>query len=666
MINNTFEELRMTGQLPSPSGVGMQILRLTQGDDFSTEEIGQAISADSALTGRLLKLANSAESGSMEPITTIGEGTIRLGIRTVRNVALGLSLVSSNRTGACAQFDYDNYWSLSLARAVAGQQLSRALRRGVPAEMYILGLLSGVGSLALASVHPEAYGEILSDPAFHSPESFTAKEQELFQIDHTQVAECMLHDWGLPEEFGQAARTYESCDLAEIEGSIKQISELLKAADLIARIFVANDDTSHGDWVAMAAEFAALESVSGFDTEHFERVCNTAAAEWREWGQVLGIPTGGRVDFGNLEDLVAQAETREKDRSEHPTAAKHAGVGAAIKAFSSGLPQDGSLEILAVDDDAMSLKLLERHLVKAGHKVTTARDGDEALRVALETSPQLVVADWNMPGMDGIELCRALRRISSGQRIYFLLLTGTEGEESIVKAFDSGVDDYVVKPFNPRILLARIHAGRRIISLQLELEGERQKQEKHMMDLQVLTRKLRSAALTDPLTGLSNRRYAMKRLAQTWESATRTGKAVSVIMMDIDHFKKVNDVHGHDAGDAVLKAVAGVLQDSCREEEDVCRIGGEEFIVICANATAEEAAAAAERIRTAVEKDHVEWQGHDHHVTMSFGVACRTKTMADFEAMMKASDEAVYVAKESGRNRVVVADSGEEDLRKSA
>ncbi|MFT7485243.1 MAG: two-component system cell cycle response regulator [Candidatus Paceibacteria bacterium] len=671
MIHKTFEELRTSGQLPSPSGVGMQILQLTQGDDFSTEDIGQAISADSALTGRLLKLANSAESGALEPITTIGEATIRLGIRTVRNVALGLSLVSANREGACAEFDYDAYWSLSLARAVAGQQLSRAMRSGVPAEVYILGLLSDVGALALASVHPETYGEMLSDSEVQSGEQVNAREQELFQIEHSNVAGFLLNDWGLPDAFGDAVRSYETTHLAEGKGKLKGLTEMLKAADVLARIFLSDDSTSHGAWVTLSREFMGIQERSDFAEEEFHSICNSAAAEWREWGQILGIPTGSKIDFRDLASLVHDAKVREVERAS-PSAPKSSAKnrakarGQAIAKATSELVQDGSMQILAVDDDPMCLKLLQRHLEKAGHRVTTAKDGEEALLLALETSPQIVVADWNMPGLDGIDLCRALRKIASGQRIYFLLLTGMEGEEGIVQAFDAGVDDYVVKPFKPRILLARIHAGRRIIKLQADLDSERQKQEKHMMELQVLTRKLRSAALTDPLTGLANRRFAMKRLAQAWESATRTDKPVSIIMMDIDYFKKVNDTYGHDAGDEVLRAVANVLQESSREEEDVCRIGGEEFVVICAGASAEEAGLAAERLRVAVSSKPVTWQGEEHHVTLSFGVASRTPRMPDFEDLVKAADEAVYSAKEGGRNRVVIAGEGQESIRKLA
>ncbi len=665
MHTQTFEELRMTGQLPTPSGVGMQILRLTQGDDFSTEEISQAIAADSALTGRLLKIANSAESGAVEPITTIGEATIRLGIRTVRNIALGLSLVASNRSGGCADFDYDYYWSQSLARAVTAQRLSRVLGVGVPAEMYILGLLGSVGSLALASVHPEAYGEIIEDAGVRTPADFCQAETEQFEINHREISACMLLDWGLPNEFCKAARDFEDCDLAAIEGGLDDLTLVLRAADVIGALFLADDDSDLDTWHRLASDFRELERLSGLEVEEFHKVCNATASEWREWGQVLGIPTARQANFDELDEAVERAV---KKGTGSPTveAANETRKAAQRSTTQFLQPGNDALRILAVDDDPVTLKMLERHLIKAGHHVTTARDGESALRIALQECPQMVVADWMMPGLDGIGLCESLRRIPTGQRIYFLLLTGNEEEDAIVRAFDAGVDDYVTKPFNPRILLARIRAGRRIISLQTQVESEKRKQEKHMMDLQVLTRKLRAAALTDPLTGLSNRRYAMKRLGQAWEASSRTSKPVSVISMDIDHFKKINDSYGHDAGDAVLRETASIFADSCREEEDVCRVGGEEFLVICANSTAEEAANAAERLRAAVSARPIRWQETDHHVTMSLGVAERTLDMEDFEQLLKAADQAVYAAKQGGRNQVVVEDPGAPPMRRSA
>ena len=204
MINNTFEELKLSGDLPSPSGVGMKILKLTQGEDFSTEEIGQTIMADSALTGRLLKLANSAQAGALEHITSVEEATIRLGISTVRNVALGLSLISANRSGQCMSFDYDRYWSHSIARAVAAQVLCRALRIGNPPEAYICGLLSQVGYLALASVYPEDYSTVLQSWKSRESSKLVAMERKRFGIDHREIGALMLGEWGLPEAFGDA------------------------------------------------------------------------------------------------------------------------------------------------------------------------------------------------------------------------------------------------------------------------------------------------------------------------------------------------------------------------------------------------------------------------------------------------------------------------------
>ena len=155
MIRKTFDELKLTGKLPSPSGVGMKILQLTRGDEYSAEDIGRTIMADSALTGRLLRIANSAQIAPHEPIATVSEATMRLGLRTVRNVALGLSLLSTHRTGACQQFDYDRYWTSSIARAIAAQHLARSTGLALPAEAYVLGLIAEIGYLALATVYPE-------------------------------------------------------------------------------------------------------------------------------------------------------------------------------------------------------------------------------------------------------------------------------------------------------------------------------------------------------------------------------------------------------------------------------------------------------------------------------------------------------------------------------
>jgi two-component system cell cycle response regulator len=203
MIRPTFEELKATGQLPSPSGVGMRILKLTQDDSHSAEEISRTIMADPALTGRLLKLANSAMAGSSVPITTIPEATVRLGLSAVKSVALGLSIVSAHRGGSCPSFDYERYWAISLARAVAAQTFSQQIHVGLPAEAYVAGLLAEIGRLALASVYPQEYGQLLAGYQGTRASDLAKAEREKFEIDHDEVGAYMLDDWGLPPAFSR-------------------------------------------------------------------------------------------------------------------------------------------------------------------------------------------------------------------------------------------------------------------------------------------------------------------------------------------------------------------------------------------------------------------------------------------------------------------------------
>jgi diguanylate cyclase (GGDEF)-like protein len=275
------------------------------------------------------------------------------------------------------------------------------------------------------------------------------------------------------------------------------------------------------------------------------------------------------------------------------------------------------------------------------------------MAAALETNPQLVITDWMMPEMDGLQFCKALRRFTSGRSMYVLLLTGRGEEDRIVEAFDAGVDDYIVKPFKPKLLLARIRAGIRVVELQHQVELDKKLQREQLAKLAVLNRKLRAAALTDPLTELPNRRYAMKRLETEWASWGRTGQPLSVLMIDIDHFKLVNDTHGHDIGDLVLREASRAMGRTLRRSDTCARIGGEEFLVISPNTDREGARALAERIRHEVASTTMQSGAYEGSVTVSVGVSTlrADSDMAGVEGLLKLVDDAIYRAKKSGRNR---------------
>lgn len=635
MYRETFEELRASGRLPTPPGVGMTVLRLTQRDDFSTEELGRAIATDPALTGRLLQIANSVTHAGVRPATTVADATMRLGVRAVRNVALGFSLLSAHRTGSCPRFDYDRFWSASLARAVAAQAISERLRVGVPAEAYILGLLADIGRLALASVHPKEYGRILADDRARDPQAVATLERESFDIDHGETAALLLEQWGIPRQLRDAVMVHESEErrvnvtCAETASHAK----LLAHASILAEVCLAGDATAGTSWTRLASGLDMVRDALGLDRAEFGAWCGAVARQWAEWGQRLQVPTQ-RV--ASVQEIRARAEE----------------AMAAATAPADPLLSSTRLRILAVDDDHLSLRLLQRELVRAGHEVLIARDGSEALALALDSWPQIVIADWMMPEMDGLELCRALRKIPDGESIYFLLLTGRDDEERVIEAFDSGVDDYIVKPFNPRILRARLRCGERLFR-RLEKHEQEQSNENHKRFQS--GRKVRMAekrANTDELTGLHNRRWAMDVLREEWDKSLETGQPLSVLMIDADGFKKVNDLHGHDAGDVVLREMAATLAANVRSGEEVARWGGEEFVVVCRNASAAQAAVCAERLRQAVASHRIRAGTYDACMTISVGVAQGDASMPTFDTLLKHADEAVYDAKAGGRDRV--------------
>ena len=301
------------------------------------------------------------------------------------------------------------------------------------------------------------------------------------------------------------------------------------------------------------------------------------------------------------------------------------------------------MRVLIAEDDRISRRLIEKTLEKWGYTVVSCTDGNEAWEtLQQQNAPRLVILDWMMPGIDGIEVCRRIRQMHDEVYRYLILLTAKSGKEDLIEGLNAGADDYLTKPFNSQELQVRLRAGRRIVELQSALLETRDK--------------LRLQALHDPLTGLWNHGEILKTFKQELERSRRENTCVGVFMADIDHFKRVNDSHGHLAGDAVLRLLAERMQSSVRSYDSIGRVGGEEFLVVAPDCEPEEVASLAERVRQQVEAEPFDTAEGMLDVTISIGAACSSNLpTAGVEEIYAAADAALYRAKDAGRNNVQFA-----------
>lgn len=601
--------------LPAPSGVGWRLLHTTPKGAISSASLEECLRSDAALCAHVVRLVNAGLGSDQEPVATFEEAIDREGAHTVRDLCLALCLLDGHRQGPCQGYDYDAHWSVGLRTAVAAHHLALRSRQADPIQAFTFGLLADLGRVALASVHAPEYARLWPELRELDEHARRIRERAAFGLDSCELGVALLDHWGFEPEGAEA--------LALPPGAARNERGLGVILDAAGRM----SSLLQGGSAAEAADASRVAASAGASAEELTGILEDVRVACSEWGGRLDVPLGAPTTGDSLSGtgfFVFDPQETEPGASSGPS----------------------GLRVLAVDDDPVSLRVLSRHLTRAGHSVALARNGRQALQMTLNDPPQLIVTDWMMPELDGIEFCRALRKTAIGRGIYVLILTSREDEEKIVEAFDAGADDYVVKLsgspdgaiFNARILLARVRAGQRMIELREQVEREK--------------RRLRAAALTDALTRLPNRRYAMRRLEQEAARSRRSGACLSVMMLDIDHFKAVNDQHGHDVGDHVLCQTACVLREATRQNDVVCRLGGEEFLVICGGSDLARAASSAERLRASIEAHQMRLGQELSNVTVSIGVAELRGDKESVDDLLKRADLQVYAAKNGGRNRV--------------
>jgi diguanylate cyclase (GGDEF)-like protein len=623
-----YEKFKQSGQLPSISGVVLSIVKLLQCDDYKMDDLIRLVQSDPAIAGMLLKFSNAASYGHSRPIVSLSKAIIALGTLRVRVLVLALSVLNNHRVGKCSSFDYARYWSRALATAISAQALASHAKIS-PEEGFTAGLLSSVGELALVSIFPERYAEMIFLPETAIQKRLSA-ESEAFGTNHRELTATLLLGWGLPEVLVTAIYQCEQPDEAGfLEGSrVHNLTLSLHVAASLANICVAEDSAR---WTMLPKLYSKAARL-GINTDELSSIADGVIERWHDLGETLKIQTCEIVSFA---EMLASSQPREQGTS----------------VVKCSWPNTKSALLICMD--STEFDPVSGYLNTNGYTVNRVFDPTDGLEMALELQPDLIMIEISECEVDGQAFCKALRGESRGREAYIILVVNHADTGLLTRSLEMGADDILLHPGSELMLHTKLRGACKIIQLKKELISERNGLVNFAGEWAGANRRLIHVAMTDPLTHLSNRRYGLDFLANEWAFAFSNNLPLSCLMIDVDHFKKINDQYGHKGGDAVLVKLAGILQSDARCGDLVFRYGGEEFCIICPGAPLETSFAVAERIRQNVAAQRFQIGDKDIAVTISVGVAVMVQTQIDEAALIHDADVALYSAKETGRNRVV-------------
>jgi diguanylate cyclase (GGDEF)-like protein len=608
-------------KLPSPSGVALSIMELWEDERTTVAQLGRLVQADPALSGRLIKVANSAAMGG-RPVAAIPDAIVRVGMQTVGQLAVAFSLIDANTEGQCPAFDYNGYWSHCLHMAVLSRKLAQATRMAPPEDLFACGLLSRVGMLAMSTIYPEEYSALLES----APEDLTAAEKKQFGIDHNELSEALMLDYRVPQALVEPARYHEDPQLSNFDVNSRpaKLANLLHLAHRLANMAL----QSGADRSRQIIVNHSLAAGLGLNEETVRSIFDQGLEEWREWQKLLELPVLASPSYD--------------DSGAEPGGAMH-----------SAEPEPRKFLRAIVVEDTRTTGRVTALLSELDIVVSTCSDQSEALRVSIESRPDFYL----IPATEH-RLCRLIRSTEWGNSVYLISVLETPDESAVIDSFEAGADDVIAANLSSTELAARLIPVRRILDLDRAWRRDRGELRRIARELALAHRHQQVLSLTDYLTDLPNRRAAIQALKQAWCQSQRSGGTMGVLMIDIDHFKQINDRHGHAGGDQILKAVAAMLKGAAREEETMARVGGEEFLLISTNSGIRELIVAAERLRRTLESADFNYAGENISITVSMGLAEREPAFEDADILLNAADKALYEAKSSGRNRICFYQAG--------
>lgn len=619
-------------RLPSPNGVALAIMELWQDDRTTVEQLAHLVQADPALSGRLLKLANSASLGS-RPVTSISGAIIKVGLKTVGELAVAFSLIDKNRNDHCEAFNYWEFWSHSLLMGLISRALGRRTNIAPPEDLFSCALMARIGLLAFATIYPREYSDLLTT----NPKNLVVAERKHFGFDHNELSAEMLSDFGVPKIFAEASKFHENpAESGHAEGSRSaKLVQLFHLAYRLSKLCLSTTDAHSQLDLGKLPHRLRLD----LPPEQISSILEQSVKDWHEWSKILDLPITSTSQPSQDED--------DEDGSE-----------------SAPLDDRSRALLVNANGDAQRLKEL---LSQIGIKTQSCDDEKEMLRLALQIRPSMIfIAECREEARRG-KICELIRSTKWGQSVYLVAIMDNTDSDKITEVFRAGIDTFIPSQISAQELDARLQAAHRLVALQANWEKDRAELRRIANALAMSQRKMELASLTDQLTELPNRRSAMAAIQRAWAMSERAGLPMSIVMIDIDHFKRVNDSFGHAAGDKTLIEVAKVLRSELRQGDDVYRMGGEEFLLLSSTSDLKQLVIAAERMRRRIEALRIDHDDQIIQVSISLGLAQREPVHQHYDALLSVADTALYAAKAGGRNRICYSRQQQiHDLRATA
>ncbi|KGK41895.1 hypothetical protein LH51_11015 [Nitrincola sp. A-D6] len=495
-----------------------------------------------------------------------------------------------------------------------------------PDDIFACGLLARIGVLGLASVYPEAYSDIIAT----SSQDIAAREKETFGIDHNELSEAMMLDFCVPRALAEPTRYHEDPIQSGFEQQSRphNIMTLLHLAYRLSEAAVRED----GRITTKASVINAICTQLKLPEGRIDIIFNEALDDWRDWAETFQLSTDKVQNYKNLDFEPGE-----------PSKPHNESVTPRVERLSA-----------AIVSDAEVFDLLSGKLNQLGLQAVHCEKASAAIQLAMNRQANVFfISEKNTQFID---MLRGAKEFDANYIFFVLAKTDTALE---AKAYLAGADDVITDDILVTHLKARLKPAMRMLNRYERWRNDQTELRRIAKELSLSHRQQQLLALTDQLTELPNRRAAMEALDQAWNGSIRAQTPCSLLILDIDHFKDINDHYGHNVGDEVLRAVAAILKKNVRREDTIARIGGEEFLLISPHMPMRDGLIAGERLRKQLEKARIDAGGKIICITMSIGMAIREETMRHGEDFMISADKALYAAKNAGRNRIALSTDGQ-------